>query len=193
MDPSVKIQLNGNIYTMCLVTRRQPIQLKNKPKLIIYLRVFRQVFRQFFRSLPNDEVRNKKTTTLTLSKAAQAGSCAGTQEREFEAKYEIINKTYFITYTKKPWLGDREGGVHIYGAPQSGLRTSNIAGTVPTNCATNLAFLKTTLGDTTSELTITSCTQNADTKANQTKNSPMLSIFLLTCQSALHALPHSRV
>ncbi|MBK7961340.1 MAG: VWA domain-containing protein [Bdellovibrionales bacterium] len=143
---------------------------------------------------PNDEVRNKKTTTLTLSKAAQAGSCAGTQEREFEAKYEIINKTYFITYTKKTWLGDREGGVHIYGAPQSGLRTSNIAGTVPTNCATNLAFLKTTLGDTTSELAITSCTQNADTIVNQTKNftysdHPTVDLSVSTaCTSALKSL-----
>ncbi|MBL7670837.1 MAG: VWA domain-containing protein [Bdellovibrionaceae bacterium] len=139
----------------------------------------------------NDEIRPKKITTLTLSKAAQSATCSGTQEREFNAKYEVINNTYFITYTKKPWLGVREGGVQIYGAMQSGLKTSNIAGIVPASCPTNLALLKTILGDTTSELAITSCTQNAATTSNETKTftyaaHPSVDLSVSTaCSSAL--------
>jgi hypothetical protein len=117
----------------------------------------------------NDSIQNKTKTTLTLTKPATGASCVGTQESSFTANYEVIKKSYVINYTKKPYLGTREGGVNIYGAIQTGLKTSSLDGNAPANCATDLAALKTALGDIQSVLEITSCSQNADTKSSASK------------------------
>ena len=120
-----------------------------------------------FTVTPPDLVRPKVDSTLTLNRAAKNATCSGTQDREFTVNYQIVSKTYVIKYSKKPKLGEREGGVPIYGAEQLNLVTGNQSGMVPADCANNISRLRTILSDSTSQLTIMSCAQNADTNVNQ--------------------------
>lgn len=122
-----------------------------------------------FSLTPFDQVKKKVITTMKLIRNAKAASCGGEQEREFVANYDLITKTYSITYSKKPQIGTREGNIPIYGEWQTGLTASGFAGEVPADCSTNLAPLKTKLSDSTSILAITTCTQNANTSAASSK------------------------
>ena len=120
-----------------------------------------------FTVTPPDVTSPKIDSVLTLTRAAKDATCTGTQDREFSVNYQIITKSYLIKYSKKPKIGEREGGVPIYGTEQLNLSTPNQAGMVPADCATNVTRLRTILGDTTSQLTIMSCAQNADSPVSQ--------------------------
>ncbi|MFN9068623.1 MAG: hypothetical protein ACK5V3_15450, partial [Bdellovibrionales bacterium] len=96
-----------------------------------------------------DQTRNRIETTLTLNRAARNASCTGTQQREFLASYRVVNRTYVMTYNKRPLTGFREGNVPIYGSEERNLVTPNQAGPLPGDCATNVARLRTILNDNT--------------------------------------------
>jgi hypothetical protein len=123
--------------------------------------------RTVFTITPPNVVNNKVITTLSLNRSARNAACTGAQEREFTVNYQVLNKSFVIRYSKKPKIGEREGGVPIYGVEQLNLVTANQVGTVPADCAINLPRLKTILNDSTSTLTIISCAQNPDVNVNQ--------------------------
>lgn len=116
---------------------------------------------------PKDQVRNRVITALTLTRAARAATCSGTQEREFNVSFQVVQRAFVIQYSRRPLVGTREGGVPIYGTEQTGLVTAAQSGVVPADCTTNISRLRTILNDNSSQLSIQGCTQNPDTLQNQ--------------------------
>lgn len=116
-----------------------------------------------------DTIKNKIITTLKLTRSAKNANCSATQQREFYVDHEIAQKSYFIQYSKKPVIGIREGGIPIYGPEQTGLKTSNQPEAVPPNCTSDIAKLRSIIGDSTSSLTIQSCNQNPETNVKQSR------------------------
>jgi|GEM_PF-4169099 hypothetical protein len=123
--------------------------------------------RTVFTVSPPDVVNNKVVTSLSLNRSARNAACSGAQEREFTVNYQVLNKSFVIKYSKKPKIGEREGGVPIFGAEQLNLVSANQVGLLPADCATNLTRLKAILNDSTSTLNIISCTQNPDVNVSQ--------------------------